>query len=73
MVYMVADFSKQVKQKVTTTYLLVQSLKEEVTYKFSVKAETIGYGPEVWLGMSEGGELHAFIAGKVKNVNRNKR
>ncbi|MCL4132716.1 UNVERIFIED_CONTAM: hypothetical protein GTU68_036672, partial [Idotea baltica] len=48
------NFSKQVKQKVTTMYLLVQSLKEEVTYKFSVKAETIGYGPQVKANVTTG-------------------
>ena len=43
----ISDFSKQVKQKVSTPYLLVTSLEEEVTYEFSVRAETINYGPEV--------------------------
>ncbi|XP_074029858.1 sidekick cell adhesion molecule isoform X2 [Leptinotarsa decemlineata] len=38
-------YSKQVKQKVTSTYLQVQSLEEEVTYTFRVKAQTIDYGP----------------------------
>lgn len=46
-IFLHPDFSKQVKQKVTTPYLLVTSLEEEVTYKFSVRAQTIGYGPEV--------------------------
>ncbi|KAJ8966484.1 hypothetical protein NQ317_018469 [Molorchus minor] len=40
-------FSKQVKQKVSTTSLQVQSLEEEVTYTFTVKAQTIDYGPPV--------------------------
>ncbi|XP_055684947.1 protein sidekick isoform X2 [Lutzomyia longipalpis] len=38
-------FSKQVKQKVTGTSLLVQNLEEEVTYTFAVRAQTIDYGP----------------------------
>lgn len=37
-------FSKQVKQKVTETFLLVQNLEEEVTYTFTVRAQTIDYG-----------------------------
>lgn len=40
-------FSKQVKQKVTETSLLIQSLEEEVTYTFMVRAETIDFGPPV--------------------------
>lgn len=40
-----AEFSKQVKQKVTGTSLLVQNLEEEVTYTFTVRAQTIDYGP----------------------------
>lgn len=40
-------FSKQVKQKVTGTSLFVQTLEEEVTYTFSVRALTIDYGPPV--------------------------
>ncbi|XP_058815648.1 protein sidekick isoform X3 [Topomyia yanbarensis] len=38
-------FSKQVKQKVSGTSLLVQNLEEEVTYTFTVRAQTIDYGP----------------------------
>ncbi|XP_053678622.1 protein sidekick [Anopheles nili] len=40
-------FSKQVKQKVTGTSLLVQNLEEEVTYTFTVRAQTIDYGPAI--------------------------
>ncbi|KAJ8914572.1 hypothetical protein NQ315_010036 [Exocentrus adspersus] len=40
-------FSKQVKQKVTSTSLQVQGLEEEVTYTFTVKAQTIDYGPPI--------------------------
>lgn len=39
------DFEFQVKQKVTGTSLLVQTLEEEVTYTFAVRAQTIDYGP----------------------------
>lgn len=45
--YFRAEFSKQVKQKVTGTSLLVQNLEEEVTYTFTVRAQTIDYGPAV--------------------------
>ncbi|KAK7082428.1 Protein sidekick-2, partial [Halocaridina rubra] len=48
------NFSKQVKQKVTTPYLLVMSLEEEVTYEFSVRAQTIDYGPEVRANVTTG-------------------
>lgn len=37
-------FSKQVKQKVTETSLLIQNLEEEVAYTFTVRAQTIDYG-----------------------------
>ncbi|RZC39905.1 sidekick, partial [Asbolus verrucosus] len=40
-------FSKQVKQKVSTTDLQLQSLEEEITYTFTVRAETINYGPPI--------------------------
>ena len=40
-------FSKQVKQKVTETSLLVQPLEEEVTYTFMVRAQTIDFGPPI--------------------------
>ncbi|XP_018319090.1 protein sidekick isoform X2 [Agrilus planipennis] len=47
-------FSKQVKQKVTTTWLNVQSLEEEVTYTFTVKAQTLDYGPPVSSNVTTG-------------------
>ncbi|CAG2068834.1 unnamed protein product, partial [Timema podura] len=40
-------FSKQVKQKVSGTSLLIQSLEEEITYTFWVRAQTIDLGPPV--------------------------
>lgn len=41
----VLEFSKQVKQKVTGTSLVIVNLEEEVTYTFTVRAQTIDYGP----------------------------
>lgn len=35
------------KQKVTDTHLVVQNLEEEVTYTFTVRAQTIDYGPAI--------------------------
>lgn len=35
------------KQKVSTTYLKIQSLEEEITYTFTVRAQTIDYGPAI--------------------------
>lgn len=35
------------KQKVTDTHLMVQNLEEEVTYTFTVRAQTIDYGPSI--------------------------
>ncbi|XP_037028858.1 protein sidekick isoform X5 [Bradysia coprophila] len=40
-------FSKQVKQKVSGTQLIIQNLEEEVTYTFTVRAQTIDFGPPV--------------------------
>lgn len=45
--YLITEFSKQVKQKVTETHLMVQNLEEEVTYTFTVRAQTIDYGPAI--------------------------
>lgn len=42
-----AEFSKQVKQKVSGTQLIIQNLEEEVTYTFTVRAQTIDFGPPV--------------------------
>ncbi|XP_058794092.1 protein sidekick isoform X3 [Phymastichus coffea] len=54
-------FSKQVRQKVTETNLLVQPLEEKVTYTFSVQAETIDLGPptsgNVTTGPQEGSPM----------------
>ncbi len=40
------DYSKQVKQ-VPEPFLFVHNLEEAVTYTFSVRAQTIDYGPGV--------------------------
>lgn len=42
---MVIDYSKQVKQRVSEQFLFVHNLEEEVTYTFSVRAQTLDYGP----------------------------
>ncbi|CAG9821930.1 unnamed protein product, partial [Phaedon cochleariae] len=47
-------FSKQVKQKVTATFLQIQSLEEEITYTFRVKAQTIDFGPAVSSNVTTG-------------------
>ncbi|KAG1663046.1 Protein sidekick [Nymphon striatum] len=40
------SFTKQVTQTVNETYLVVEGLRELVTYKFQVKAQTYSYGLE---------------------------
>lgn len=47
-------FSKQVKQKVSTTFLYVQALEEEVTYTFTVRAQTLDYGPPISSNVTTG-------------------
>lgn len=47
-------FSKQVKQKVSGTTLHVRSLEEKVTYTFTVRAQTIDYGPPVASNVTTG-------------------
>lgn len=42
------------KQKVSTRDLYVQSLEEEVTYTFTVKAQTLDYGPAVSSNVTTG-------------------
>lgn len=50
-----SEFSKQVKQKVKTNSLQVQSLEEEVTYTFTVKAQTkVDYGPPISCNVTTG-------------------
>ncbi|XP_032667405.1 protein sidekick isoform X2 [Odontomachus brunneus] len=40
-------FSKQVKQKVHRTYMVVSQLEEEALYTFTVRAQTIDLGPPI--------------------------
>lgn len=47
-------FSKQVKQKVSEPRLEVQTLEEEVTYTFAVRAETIDIGPAIKANVTTG-------------------
>lgn len=42
------------KQKVTSTSLYVQSLEEEVTYTFTVRAQTLDYGPAISSNVTTG-------------------
>ena len=45
--FIISDYSKQVKQRVTERFLFIHNLEEEITYTFSVRAQTIDYGPPV--------------------------
>ncbi|XP_030377973.1 protein sidekick [Scaptodrosophila lebanonensis] len=55
-------FSKQVKQKVSNTTLRVQNLEEEVTYTFTVRAQTIDYGPAVSENVTTGPQFGSPVA-----------
>ncbi|XP_012155263.1 protein sidekick isoform X7 [Ceratitis capitata] len=55
-------FSKQVKQKVSGTTLKVQNLEEEVTYTFTVRAQTIEYGPAVSENVTTGPQEGSPVA-----------
>ncbi|KAL5276641.1 SDK2 family protein [Megaselia abdita] len=55
-------FSKQVKQKVTGTTLIIQNLEEEVTYTFTVRAQTIDYGPQVSGNVTTGPQQGSPVA-----------
>ena len=39
------DYSKQVKQRVSENFMYIHNLEERVPYSFSVRAQTIDYGP----------------------------
>ena len=43
----IPDYSKQVKQRVSERFLFIHNLEEEITYTFSVRAQTLDYGPAV--------------------------
>ena len=44
-VIIVADYSKQVKQRVSENFMYIHNLEERIPYTFSVRAQTIDYGP----------------------------
>lgn len=56
------EFSKQVKQKVSGTSLVIQNLEEEVTYTFTVRAQTIDLGPPVSGNITTGPQEGSPIA-----------
>lgn len=68
----IQGFSKQVKQKVTETSLLIQPLEEEVTYTFMVRAQTIDFGPpisgNITTGPQEGSPMAPSKLGVTKTV-----
>merc|ERR1719397_1266873 len=39
------NYSKQVKQRVSENFMYIHNLEERIPYTFSVKAQTIAYGP----------------------------
>ena len=39
------DYSKQVKQRVSENFMYIHNLEERIPYTFSVRAQTIDYGP----------------------------
>lgn len=59
------------KQKVKTTTLQVQSLEEEVTYTFTVKAQTkIDYGPPISCNVTTGPQEGSPSTPKELNIER---
>ena len=40
-----SDYSKQVKQRVSENFMYIHNLEERIPYTFSVRAQTIDYGP----------------------------
>ena len=40
-----SDYSKQVKQRVSENFMYIHNLEERIPYTFSVRAQTIYYGP----------------------------
>uniref|UniRef100_A0A336LLQ7 CSON011301 protein n=1 Tax=Culicoides sonorensis TaxID=179676 RepID=A0A336LLQ7_CULSO len=57
-------FSKQVKQKVSGTSLVIPNLEEEVTYTFTVRAQTIDYGPAISGNITTGPQDGSPVAPK---------
>ena len=70
----IADYSKQVKQRVSERFLFIHNLEEEITYTFSVRAQTIDYGPpvigNVTTGPQEGSPrpIRNLVLSKEKNA-----
>lgn len=52
------------KQKVSGTSLVIQNLEEEVTYTFTVRAQTIDYGPAISGNITTGPQDGSPIAPK---------
>ena len=52
--FILTDYSKQVKQRVTDRFLFIHNLEERVAYTFSVRAQTIDYGPSVMGNVTTG-------------------
>ena len=55
----ISDYSKQVKQRVSERFLFIHNLEEEITYTFSVRAQTIDYGPPVQGNVTTG--MHIYF------------
>lgn len=66
----IQGFSKQVKQKVTETSLLIQPLEEEVTYTFMVRAQTIDFGPPISGNVTTGPQEGSPMAPSKLSVTR---
>merc|ERR1719242_1531006 len=68
------NYSKQVKQRVSERFLFIHNLEEEITYTFSVRAQTIDYGPpvigNVTTGPQEGSPrpIRNLVLSKEKNA-----
>lgn len=56
------------KQKVTEPELTVQGLEEEVTYTFTVRAQTLDYGPPVKGNVTTGPQDGSPTAPKMLNL-----
>ncbi|XP_019697114.1 protein sidekick isoform X2 [Harpegnathos saltator] len=63
-------FSKQVKQKVNETSLLIQPLEEEVTYTFTVRAQTIDFGPPISGNVTTGPQKGSPMAPSKLSVSK---
>lgn len=64
LLHSLTEFSKQVKQKVSGTSLIIQNLEEEVTYTFTVRAQTIDYGPAISGNVTTGPQEGSPVAPK---------